>query len=74
MNVGFELCTEHVFSMCYVEKEHYNMFFYNGGVEKCDKRTIDNLRGYLNDSGELIWKEKPIFEDFDLFADDCICG
>lgn len=74
VNVGFELCTEHVFSMCYVEKEHYNMFFYNGGVEKCDKRTIDNLRGYLNDSGELIWKEKPIFEDFDLFADDCICG
>lgn len=24
---GFELSTEHVFSMCYVEKQHYNMFF-----------------------------------------------
>lgn len=74
VNVGFELCIDHVFSMCYVEKEHYNMFFYNGGVEKCDKRSIDNLRGYINEKGELVWKEKPIFEDYDLFADDCICA
>lgn len=71
---GFELCVDHVFSMCYVEKKHYNMFFYNGGVEKCDKRALNNLRGYINEDGELCWKERPLFEDYDLFADDCICG
>lgn len=74
VNVGFELCTEHVFSMCYVEKEHYNMFFYNGGVEKCDKRPIDKLRGYINTDGDIIWKEKPIFQEYDLFDKNCVCS
>lgn len=71
---GFELCTEHVFSMCYVEKKHYNMFFYNGGVEKCDKRPIDRLRGYINNKGDITWKEKPIFQEYDLFDKNCICS
>lgn len=71
---GFELSTEHVFSMCYVEKEHYNMFFYNGGVEKCDKRAIDDLRGYLDSDGNIVWKEKPIFQDYDLFDESCVCS
>jgi len=71
---GFELCTEHVFSMCYVEKEHYNMFFYNGGVEKCDKRPIDQLRGYINANGDVVWKEKTTFQEYDLFDQGCICN
>lgn len=74
VDAGFELCTEHVFSMCYVEKEHYNMFFYNGGVEKCDKRPIDKLRGYINNNGDIVWKEKPIFQEYDLFDKNCICS
>lgn len=74
VNAGFELCTEHVFSMCYVEKEHYNMFFYNGGVEKCDKRSINNLRGNINSDGDIVWKEKPIFQEYDLLDKDCICS
>lgn len=71
---GFELSIQHVFSMCYVEKEHYNMFYYNGGVEKCDKRPIGNLRGYLNSEGDIVWTEKPIFSDYDLFDEKCVCN
>lgn len=74
VNNGFELCTEHVFSMCYVEKEHYNMFFYNGGVEKCDKRPIDKLRGFISEDGNVVWREKPIYQDYDLFNSSCICN
>ena len=71
---GFELSIQHVFSMCYVEKEHYNMFYYNGGVEKCDKRPIGNLRGHLNSEGDIVWTEKPIFSDYDLFDEKCVCN
>lgn len=71
---GFELSIQHVFSMCYVEKEHYNMFYYNGGVEKCDKRPIGNLRGHLNSEGDIVWIEKPIFSDYDLFDEKCVCN
>lgn len=71
---GFKLNTDHVFSMCYVEKKHYNMFFYNGGVEKCDKRPIDALRGFINSEGDIVWKESPIFQNYSLFSEDCICN
>ncbi len=71
---GFYLESSHIFAICYVEKKHYNMFYYNGGVEKCDKRTPDTLRGYINEDGDVVWKEKPIFPDYDLFAKDCVCS
>ncbi len=71
---GYFLSTKHIFSMCYVEKIHYNMIYYNGKVEKCDKRSMDKLRGYINEDGNIIWREKPIFHDFDLFAKECACN
>lgn len=71
---GFYLESSHIFAICYVEKKHYNMFYYNGGVEKCDKRTPDTLRGYINEDGDVVWKEKPLFPDYDLFAKDCVCS
>lgn len=71
---GYYLSTNHVFSMCYVEKDHYNMIYYNGGVEKCDKRSIDVLRGYIDENGQIIWKEQPIINAYNLFADDCVCN
>ncbi len=74
VDAGFKLCTEHVFSMCYVEKIHYNMFFYNGGVEKCDKRPLDKLRGYINANGDIVWKETPIIQEYDLFDKSCVCS
>lgn len=71
---GFLLNTDHVFSMCYVEKRHYNMFYYNGGVEKCDKRPINALRGYIDSEGDIVWKESPTFQNYSLFSEDCICN
>lgn len=50
------------------------MFYYNGGVEKCDKRPIGNLRGHLNSEGDIVWTEKPIFSDYDLFDEKCVCN
>lgn len=73
-SAGFKLCTDHIFSICYVDKEHYNTIYYNGKVEKCDLRGMDKLRGSINDDGDIVWSERPIFGDYDLFADDCICG
>lgn len=49
-------------------------YLYNGGVEKCDQRAIDKLRGYLNQNGVIVWKERPIFGDYDLFDNDCVCS
>lgn len=37
------------------------MFYYNGGVEKCDKRPIGNLRGHLNSEGDIVWTENLSF-------------
>ena len=71
---GFELCIDHVFTMCYVEKQHYNMIYYNGGVEKCDKQPMDKLRGYLDDEGNIIWKERPIFPDYNVFDTNSVCN
>ena len=71
---GFELVRKHVFSTCYVEKEHYNMFYYNGGVEKCDKRPMDKLRGRLNSDGDIVWDEMLLFPKYDLFDKDCVCS
>ncbi len=72
---GFELVTGHVFSMCYVDKAHYNMFYYDGTVEKCDHVSEEEgRRGYLNEDGDVVWKESPIFQDYDLLADGCVCS
>lgn len=71
---GFKLSTNHVFAMCYVEKKHYNMFYYNGGVEKCDKRPIDKLRGHINTNGDIVWDEKPIIHDYPLLDERFICS
>lgn len=71
---GFILNINHVFSICYVDKIHYNMFYYNGAVEKCDKRPMDSARGYIDENGDLVWKEAPVFQNYDLLDENCVCG
>lgn len=71
---GYTLATDHVFSMCYVDKIHYNTIYYNGGVEKCDEKTMDNLRGFIDDEGDIKWKEKPKFIDLDILGDKSPCA
>ncbi len=74
VELGFVLSTAHIFSICYVDKDHYNMLYYNGGVEKCDKRPLNALRGHLDDDGNIVWNERPIFQDYDLFDESCVCA
>lgn len=50
------------------------MFYYNGGVEKCDKRPIDKLRGHINTNGDIVWDEKPIIHDYPLLDERFICS
>ncbi len=71
---GYSLTTNHVFSMCYVDKIHYNTIYYNGGVEKCDEKSMDSLRGYINENGDITWIEKPKFMTFDILADNSPCS
>lgn len=52
---GYKINSNHVFSICYVDKVHHNTIFYNGGVDKCDSRNLDNLRGYIDPTGHIVW-------------------
>ena len=73
VEAGFKLSTEHVFSMCYVDKRHFNTIYYNGGVEKCDDRDMANLRGFINEDGDIVWKEVPIFTQVDVLGGKSQC-
>lgn len=70
---GYKICSEHVFSICYVDKIHHNTIFYNGGIDKCDNHDIDKLRGYLDSNGHIVWNEKPIINDVNPLADGNCC-
>jgi uncharacterized protein len=70
---GYILSTNHIFSMCYVDKEHYNMIYYNGCVEKCDDRTMDKLRGWIDEQGNIKWKENPVFPKYDVLDENSCC-
>lgn len=71
---GYAINSEHVFSICYVDKLHHNTIFYNGGVEKCDNRKINDLRGYIDNTGHIIWKEKPIINDVNPLDNGTCCN
>lgn len=71
---GYQFATDHVFSICYVDKIHYNTIYYNGKVEKCDIRSMDNLRGEIDADGHIIWHERPIIHDYDIMDKDCCCS
>lgn len=71
---GYRLSTSHIFAMCYVEKKHYNTFYYTGQVEKCDLKTMSNLRGNIDENGDIIWKQKPLFDQFDVLGNNSDCS
>ena len=70
---GYRLSTSHIFSMCYVEKKHYNTYYYSGQVEKCDQKSMDNLRGFIDENGDLVWRSEPLFPQFDVLGKDSDC-
>lgn len=70
---GFLLTTEHFFSYCYVEKVHHNMYYYNGSVDKCDNNTPKTAKGYINEIGDVVWNEAPLFYDYDILSEESPC-
>lgn len=73
-DAGFTLTTDSIFSPCYVDKQHYNAIYYTAEVEKCDQIDMEHLRGFIDETGHIQWKEKPLIEDYDIFAEDSECA
>lgn len=71
---GYQLSASHVFDICYVDRIHQNMIYYNGGVEKCDNIPLNSLRGFIDENGDIIWKETPSFLQYDVLSDDSPCS
>lgn len=44
---------------CYVEKEHYLSIFPDGTIDRCNNKDISKSRGYISNSGTVIWNEPP---------------
>jgi uncharacterized protein len=59
--------------VCYADRQNYANINYNGNVYRCTARdySSENALGYLNEKGEIIWKEnrlhnidsKPYFDN-----------
>ena len=75
---GFEVSYTHHYSIfkghvCYADRKHYANINYDGNVFRCTARDYSpqNSFGWLNDEGEIIWKEdrlqgidlKPYFDN-----------
>lgn len=59
--------------LCYVDYTHYNCVFPNGKIGKCDNDKLENTKGILTDTGEILWDEKYPFELHKSINEDCIC-
>lgn len=58
---------------CYVEKKHYISVFPDGSVDKCNNRDIEESRGYISESGEIVWKS-PLNEFINtVFSNNSEC-
>ena len=44
---------------CYVERKHYLSVFPDGTVDRCNNKDLSKSRGYLSDSGTVIWNNPP---------------
>jgi len=71
---GYRLNSDHVFSICYVNKLHFNTIYYTGGVDKCDKHGINELRGKINGNGDIEWNETPLINQYSPFDLSAPCG
>ena len=70
---GYNINTDHIFSICYVDKVHHNTIYYNGGVDKCDNHEVDRLRGYIDSTGHIIWHKEPIIDKVNPLDNENCC-
>ncbi|MDE6577132.1 MAG: radical SAM protein, partial [Muribaculaceae bacterium] len=59
---------------CYVEQTHYNAIFPDGTVDKCSNVDISETRGYLSDSGDIIWNTFPDENTVNIFNHPSDCA
>lgn len=49
-------------SICYVDYAHFNCIFPNGRVDKCENENLEETKGLLTESGDIIWNATNAFE------------
>ena len=54
---GYIVDERNSFTSCYVDSLYFNTVFPDGTVDKCDNIDPSEARGFLNNNGDLIWKE-----------------
>ena len=66
---GFEVSYNHNYAVfkghvCYADRKNYANINYDGNVFRCTARDFSpqNSLGFLNDDGEIIWKEDSLLE------------
>ena len=60
-------------ALCYVDYEHFNCVFPNGRVGKCENERPETAKGFLAETGDIVWEADYPFEE-SLFEDDNDCA
>lgn len=58
---------------CYVEKRHYLSVYPDGTIDRCNNKDISKSRGYITDSGTVIWNESPRESLITAFSNNSEC-
>ena len=59
---------------CYVEQTHYNAIFPDGTVDKCSNKDISETRGFITESGDIMWEPEPTETKTNIFnySSECV--
>lgn len=60
-------------SLCYVDYAHFNCIFPNGRVDKCENEELENTKGLLTDSGDIVWEATNAFEKHQALSEESEC-
>ncbi len=60
--------------MCYTDRAHFNCIYPNGAVGKCDNEDMSAARGYLGDSGEIVWNTDYPYQTQSILDDAVSCS
>ena len=69
---GFK-ASHYFHGMCYVNHIHFYTIFPDGSIGKCDNDNMDNAKGYINNQGDIVWKDTYRFYNFDHFSENSEC-
>ena len=61
------------FKSCYADDIHYNTIFQNGSVDKCGNIDLDNAHGFLDEDGNIQWKNEILSLSRNIFNTPADC-